>query len=272
MIDSLKSMIPDAEPVSDYSLHVRVADAYANFEIDSSLFYLNQAIGIAHKMGSDSLRIHAELTRSMRLSDAGFNMESYDILKSIPREAISGRMLVHYFSAWAAHYHSLYSGFGEPDDFRERYREEYNTYRDSLLMVADTMSFLYLRNIERKEARAGNYAQARRYNAIRMAMITDPHSGRMATCLYDRFAIAHNYEHHITGEAMDDLLQSAIIEVENSNQNIASLLRVEGYLISIDEVKAAQKVSDYYFFTLHTCGQSQCRYNQLWCEGGGGKG
>ena len=90
-----------------------------------------------------------------------------------------------------------------------------------------------------------------------MSIIEDKHSAAYATCLYDRFALVYLYEQKLTGEAVDDLLQSAIIEVENSNQDIASLLRVESLLNSINEVEAAKKISDYYFSSLQKLGSKK---------------
>ena len=108
--------------------------------------------------------------------------------------------------------------------------------------------------MEKKADRAGDFDEARRYNAIRFSAISDPRSGAYATCLYDRFLTAYYYEGKLTGEAVDDLLESAIIEVEICNRNIASLLRVEALLININEVKAAKKVSDYYYSSLRRFG------------------
>ena len=108
--------------------------------------------------------------------------------------------------------------------------------------------------MERKAAREGNFEEARRYNAIRLSTIKDHRSGAYATCLYDRFLIAYYYEQNFKGEDLDDLLESAIIEVEISNHNIASLLRVEAFLNNNNEVRAAQKVSDTYYALLREFG------------------
>ena len=100
--------------------------------------------------------------------------------------------------------------------------------------------------MERKEAKAGNYAEARRYNAIRMANTPDQKSYAYATCLYDRFMISYHYEGKLKGEDVDDLLQAAIIELEYSNRDINSMLIVVTLLNDIGEVEDAKRVSDYY--------------------------
>lgn len=218
--------------------------------VDSSVVYIRKAIQVANATGCDSLKIKAEIAQSIVLSDAGFYKESHEILSSLRRRDLNKNLLVSYYKAWASLYHYLYIGPYEPADFKERYVTKYNTYKDSLLSVADTMSLLYLHNIERTAARAGDFETARRYNALRSSIIQDKRSEAYATCLYDRFAISFLYEHHLTGEAIDDLLESAIIEVERSNKNISSLLRVETLLLYLNEVNAAKKVSDYYYSSL----------------------
>ncbi|MCR5560373.1 MAG: DUF6377 domain-containing protein [Bacteroidales bacterium] len=253
-IEALKAACPGGSGADMYDWCFQVAEEYSNYVVDSALVYLEKAVATARGMGSATLMYKADCTRAVILSGAGFNVESLEILSSIPRKGLKRKDLEHYYGAWTSLYHSLYSGTMEPDPFREKYRALYNVYRDSLLSVADTMSHAYLRNMERKEARAGNYAEARRYNAIRFSKLDDPKSKEYATCLYDRFAIAYIYEHKLTGEALDDLLESTIIEVENSNRDIATLLRVEVLLISTDRVAAAKKISDYYYSSLRKFG------------------
>lgn len=262
-IDAIKAKLPGSTDAVNFDLCFDIAEEYSNYVADSASAYLERAARIAEKIGSDSLLIRAQVARVRVLSVAGFYAEAHDILESVPRKSVTGDMLVNYYEGWVTLYHGLYSGPDEPADFKKKYRDEYNIYRDSLLEVADPMSEIFLRNMEKKEARAGHFAEARRYNAIRASMLKDRTSRFYATRIYDRFAIAYNYEHNVTGEAIDDLLESAIIEVENSNQDIASLLRVEEFLTKINEVKAAKKVSDYYYSTMRKFGSRKRRLEGL---------
>lgn len=253
-IDAMKAGLPGKTPQEQFQLNYHIAREYSNYVVDSTLIYLQKASQIADEAGLDSLKYRADIMLATQMSEAGYYSEAHEVISSVPRKAVNGNLLEIYYNAWAMLYHNLYSDFNEPDSFDKKYRESYTVYRDSLLSVADTMGILYLHNIERKAARAGDYAEARRYNDIRLSSIKDPVSAPYATCLYDRFMIAYYYERNLTGEAVDDLLQSAIIEVGNSNQDIASLLRVEALLISINEINAAKKVSDYYFSSLQRLG------------------
>lgn len=254
VIDELKSALPGNTVREHFRLNYYIAKEYSSYVVDSTLIYLQRASQVAAEAGLDSLKIRADLMLSALMSEAGFYTEARDVLVSVPRKAVKGKLLESYFNAWTLLYHNLYSDFNAPDDFADEYRENYAVYRDSLLLVGDTTSVLYLHNIERKAARAGDYATAMRYNDIRLSLIKDPCSAPYATCLYDRFMIAYYYERELTGEAVDDLLESAIIEVRNSKQDIASLLRVEALLISNNDIDAAKKVSDYYFSSLQKLG------------------
>ena len=253
-IEELKARLKESPREEKFSLCHAIAGKYANYMLDSALVYMAMEEQFAREVGSDSLVIDARLRRSNALSVGGFYVEAGETLESIPRNELDGKSLVQYYNARALFYHELYSATNEPADFREKYRRQYTVYRDSLLAVADTTDHLYLRNMEKKADRAGDFDEARRYNAIRFSRISDTRSGAYAACLYDRFMTAFYYEGKLTGEAVDDLLESAIIEVEICNRNIASLLRVEALLININEVRAAKKVSDYYYSSLRLFG------------------
>ena len=253
-IQAIKEKLPESTEDERYALCSRIASEYSNYVLDSALVYLEKAIQVAKETGSDSLLFYAEFRQADLLTVGGWYVEAAEILSSIPREGLDGSLLEDYYNSWALQYHELYSVTNGTTGFEKKYREKYTIYRDSLLSVADTMSTRFLRNMERKEAREGNYEEARRYNAIRLSTIRNPRSGSYATCLYDRFLIAYYYEEKLTGETLDDLLESAIIEVEISNRNIASLLRVEAILNNANEVRAAQKVSDTYYSLLREFG------------------
>lgn len=249
-IDALKSKLPGNTPEERYALYCDISVMYSNYLVDSSIVYMEKAVRLSKEIKNDNLRIRGELSLSNLLADSGFYTEAHEILSTVNRKTLDQSLLIPYYRAKANLLHKLYSSSYEPADYRKKYRAEYNTYRDSLLAMTDTTSDLFLQNIEKKEARAGNIAQARKYNAIRMSRIKDKKSASYATCLYDRFVISYLYERRITGEAIDDVLESAIIEVEQSNKNIASLLRVEAILLYLDEINAAKKVSDYYYYSL----------------------
>ena len=256
-IEALKNCLPGETVDDTIELYYDIAMAFSYNVADSALVYMEKAFLLAELSDSDSLKLNAQIALASLLSEYGYFFEAHETLQSVPVEKITSNLQVNYYHAVALLYRNLYTDYNVPDSFRKEYRRQFNIYRDSLMMVADTMSLYYLRSIERKEARKGHIAEARRYNDSRMSIINDKHSTEYATCLYDRFAIVYLYENKLTGEAVDDLLQSAIIEVENSNQDIASLLRVESLLNSHNEVIAAKKISDYYFSSLQKLGSKK---------------
>ena len=256
-IEALKQCFPRETVADSVELYYDIAMGFSNNVADSALVYMEKATLLAQESGCDSLMFMTQVALATLLSEYGYYMEAHDAISSVPREKLTGDLLFRYYHSMALLNQNLYTDFNVPASFRKKYRQQFNIYRDSLTMVADTMSMEYLRSIERKEARAGHIAEARKYNDLRLSIIEDKHSAAYATCLYDRFAIAYLYERKLTGEAVDNLLESAIIEVENSNQDIASLLRVESLLNSNNEVAAAKKISDYYFSSLQRLGSKK---------------
>lgn len=256
-IEALKQRLPGKTVDDRIVLYYDIAMAFSNNTADSALVYMEKATKLALETGRDSLRLKTQIVLATLLSEYGYYLEAHEAISEVPREELTGELLSNYYHSVAQLYQYLYTDFNAPGSFRKKYRNQFNIYRDSLMMVSDTMSMEYLRSIERKEARAGHFAEARRFNDFRLSILQDKHSAAYATCLYDRFAIAYLYERNLTGEAVDNLLESAIIEVENSNQDIASLLRVESLLNSSNEVAAAKKISDYYFSSLQRLGSKK---------------
>ena len=254
-IEALKTQLGGGSTDEEkWRLLYLVAQEYASSVIDSSLCYLDKAAHLAQEIGNDSLKNVSEIRRSFVLTSGGFYVASTETLLAIPRKDLSNQQLALYFNAWATLYHDLYSSSHEPEAYKNKYQACYNVYRDSLLSVTDTTNITHIRNLEKKEARVGNFTEARRYNAIRMEGINDHKSRDYATCLYDRFMLAYHYEKNLTGEAVDDLLESAIIELENSDHDITSLLRVESLLHDVGEMMDAKKVSDYYYVSMRQLG------------------
>ena len=255
-IEAYKAKLVECQgdPYKNFESLYEIGEKYATYSIDSTLVYLDKASKVAEAIGCNSLRLKTQVRKASILTSGGFYVEAQGILSSLPRASFRGEPLTMYYSTWALLYHELYASYYIPEQFEAEYRQKYTQYRDSLLMVADTASVLYLRNMERKEARAGNFAEARRYNEIRRQKLGSQEGAAYATFLYDRYFLAAHYEGNLTGEAVDDLLRSAIIEVEASNYDIASLLRVESYLHDNNKVTEAKKVSDHYYSSLRFLG------------------
>ena len=231
-----------------YDILYDVANLYAHHTLDSSLVYFEKAADVARQARDERLRMSVDIRRSTMLTIGGFYMAAAEILNSLPRKELLGFQIVAYYNAWSSLYHELYTSPYEPDFFKAEYRNRCDVYRDSLLSVADTMSVYYLRNKERMAAKVGEFEAARRYNAIRIANAPDSYA--YATCLYDRYMLAFQYEGAVTGKDIDDLLEATIIEFENCNRDVNSMLRVVSFLNDIGEVEDAKKISDYYYDSL----------------------
>ena len=250
-INNIKSKITNTTQSDTASILLyKIADKFANYSIDSSLLYIDKAIEAAIESGNDSLRINAELKKSAVLTTGGFYVAARDVLESIQHGIIKGENLISYHSAWSHLYHELYSSHYEPATFQTKYRVLYTVYRDSLLKVVSPDSRIYLRNMEKKEARLKNIDEAIKYSDLRLESIEDKRSPAYGTWLYDRYQLAAYYNGKLTGDAVDNLLESAIIEIEDSNHDIASLFRIEELLHQIGEEKEAKRISDFYYSSL----------------------
>lgn len=254
-LDSLKSGLPAPGADGRCAALLSIGDAYSKYSADSSLYYFEAARLAAAVAGDRQGEAAATLGKANILVFAGYYMESWDVLKDVCASGLDRRNLASYYLVKATLYHNLYNSDDEKEEFSGKYRTEYAIYRDSLLMVADSASDDYMRNVERKLARAGDYGQAREMNTRRLESV-GAHGDlyQQALAFYDRFLIGYRYEGRRTEEDIDFLLKSAIVDVRSVNQEVASLLYVESYLSSIGEVRRAKRVADYYYSTMRKFG------------------
>ena len=251
----IKSKLNDSIDVKErFHLHQKIANKYSSYKTDSAITHLEKAIRVAEKNGLDSLKIHAKLNLSAILSNGGFYVEAKETLEEIPHNYLQKTHLADYYMSWIHFYHGLYSSYCEPKSFEDKYRAQYNIYRDSLLNVVDTTSLLYYSNMEKDMARMGKIKEAKHYNDLRLECITDHNSHTYTAWLYDRYLLDAYYNNNLNEEAINYLLQSAIIEVCIVSYDIASLCRVEELLNKYGRPADAKKISDYYYASLRHLG------------------
>ena len=117
-----------------YDVLYEIANQYAHYVLDSSLVYIEKAADIARNAGYERLEIYAEIRRSTMLTIGGFYMEAAEILSSLPRNILDGVQVIPYYNAWMSLYREVYSSSYEPVDFKDKYYDRFEVYRDSLVV------------------------------------------------------------------------------------------------------------------------------------------
>ena len=117
-IDDLKSRLKDASTYNEeFDLLYEIANQYAHYSLDSSLYYIEKAAYLARNAGDEGFRIYAEIRRSTMLTTGGFYMEAAEILSSLPRNILDGVQVILYYNAWMTLYRDAYASSYEPDNF-----------------------------------------------------------------------------------------------------------------------------------------------------------
>ena len=227
-----------------------IADNYVNFIADSCLAYCNKAISHAEAMNEHELYRDALLIKVRILNRTGYFVESSLILDSIKPSDFQDDELWRYYSHYSDYYHSLYISTPRTSEYRDQFTARYNAYRDTLLTLLPHDNEIYVREQEKIAAREGRFEDALKWNDLRLELKKTGSPSNLAGVLYDRHAIYRFYMKRPVSDHVEFLLESAIQDVLNANQNIASLRHVEDYLISMGDISSAKKVSDYYYSAL----------------------
>ncbi|MBO7071895.1 MAG: hypothetical protein J6W09_11470 [Bacteroidales bacterium] len=227
-----------------------IASNYVNFIADSCIAYCNKAISRAQALNEPYLYRDALLTKVRILNRTGYFVESSLILGTIKPSDFREDELWRYYSHYSDYYHSLYISIPRTSEYRSKFTACYNSYRDTLLSLLSPDNEIYLREREKIDAREGRIEDALKWNDMRLERRKNEDPKNLAGILYDRHAIYRYYMKRPTSDHVEYLLESAILDVVNANQNIASLRHVEDYLISEGDVSSAKTISDFYYSAL----------------------
>jgi len=240
-------------PVSEerYDACMTLGGGYSGFVADSSILWFENAAAEARLLGREDLYYDAMLSKAGKLNSAGCFFESAQIIETIPYERLSREGRANYYNQLSGLYHSLYMTHPPGSSYRKEFTALYAQYSDSLLSYLDSASGQYLREMEKRAGRAGNTEEALRINDLRLARDgASRYSESYALVMYDRNAIYRNYMHRPLSDHVEYLFEAAISDICHANRNSAALRFIELYLVSVNEVAVAKRVSTYYYRSL----------------------
>lgn len=147
-IEELKSeKIRSANSIDKmYSLNSAIYNEYKSFISDSAIRYLNYNMDIAYSLNEPHKINETSIATADIFSALGMYKEAIDIIDNVKREFLDKAQLIEYYSA----YRSIYSGMGlytQNSRDRWRYWQKNNTYRDSIISLADSNSEISLRYV-----------------------------------------------------------------------------------------------------------------------------
>lgn len=234
-----------------YEAYMDVARAYGQYVGDSSVVYLDKAIKVADSINNKQLKNIAILEKANTFILLGHFVDAEDLLEDVRISGMDDEVKRIYYRVSYQQYYALrFNSFN--DEYYEYYDAFCNSYRDSILMNENPRSSYYLRTLEKKFAYDGEYDKSYKINQVRMYQVEDAKEEALVS--YDRFILKTKYMGKPIEECIDDLLISSIADIESANQDVASFLTLEKYLISVGKVDSAKDLSDYYFSTMKRYG------------------
>lgn len=245
---ALKSLPADSRELFD--AYLALGRRYSKFIADSSIVYYDKAAQLAKRIGFQGGYYQAQTVKAAILIHVGFFFEGSEILDAIPVDELSDDVRVSYYNARRGLYHDVYQGLNSKPDMRREYVAKYEASRDTLLSMLPSDSSNALRERERICARNGDFDEAIAINNRRYAELDPGDTQTRALILYDRYLIYFYYMRRPVDDHIECILESAILDIVNGNQDIGSLRYVENYLTAIGNLNAAKKVSDYYYSTM----------------------
>ena len=221
-----------------------VAYEYSYFDSDSTISTLK----IVAKMASDASDNYMEVKTAIRISriltTLGYYKESSDIIDSLNRKSIPRPLLFEYFEAKEFLCYELFHVDGSRLEFQDMYEEKYRSYMDSVIFYAPGDSEFGLRSREKKALILNDYDYAMQCNRKRMELAPE---GSIAESFvfYERNLIYGNEE-----ECLYCLLRAAIIDLENSNQDVAAFTKISYMLRNSVDAGILDKFSEYSYSSM----------------------
>lgn len=256
VLEEKKCRLAEADPSSREWLTLcnAVAREYGNYIADSSIAYSDMAISRALALNQKDLYLDAILNKMVIFNRTGYFVASSSILENLKLSDFPESMRWRYYAAHADYYHSLYTATPSSSGYRSQFTEKYSQYRDTLISLLPPDSDIVLRENEKIAGREGRIDDALRINSTRMERLQEGEMLSRALVLYDRHSIYRFYMKRPVSDHVQYILESAIIDIESANQNIASMRYVESYLISKKDISSAKTVSDYYYSAMRRFG------------------
>ncbi len=141
--DSYKQLQSEQSMEKRLALAERLFDLYHAYRNDSALYYAGMCISLADSLHRKDIEGLYLSRKAHQCSNAGLHVEALDLLKRVDKSALGPKELTNYYGAWMHVCGEIGSSSQQPD-VRQSYYAQQDSYRDSVLMVAEKGSEEYL--------------------------------------------------------------------------------------------------------------------------------
>ena len=225
-----------------------VAYEYSYFDSDSTIATLKIVAKMASDASDNYMEVKTDIRISRILTTLGYYKESSDIIDSINRKSIPRPLLFEYFEAKEFLCYELFHVDGSRLEFQDMYEKKYRSYMDSVILYAPGDSEFGLRSREKKALILNDYDYAMQCNRKRMELAP---KGSIAESFvfYERNLIYEKMGGN-EEECLYCLLRAAIIDLENSNQDVAAFTKISYMLRNSVDAGILDKFSEYSYSSM----------------------
>ena len=248
-IKSLKNLLSeeDISPENKYFITNKLIAEYAYFSFNSSLFYIEENLALAKKIGNDFFIKESTLKLAKLLATSGRYDESINLLEEINSSNLSKELIIEYYSIFKRCYSELRT-ISRVKKIIDKYNTLYLIYKDSLntqIKKLNNNSNLYLAIKEQNYRDEGNTEEALKINAKRLSL------AKMGTREYALVTFNRSYmSAEVEGNNLNQkkyLILSAISDIQAAIKDNASLANLAVLFFEEGNVDRAHKYINFSF-------------------------
>ena len=160
VISKLKaSLASAADDEERYRLTGRLREEYRSFDIDSALYYANEKMAVARRIGNGSYINDARMNIAEMNGVYGMYKEALDYIDRVDKSVLDVYQMEYYYHVYRNIY-GLMADNSSNADMRKLYLDRTDKYRDSILLVNTPGSFNYIIVKADKDNVHGRYDEA----------------------------------------------------------------------------------------------------------------
>lgn len=235
-ISALKAQLVHADSPEDrYRLYNSLFDAYAHYQADSALHYINNNMQLLPLLKQPEVKYEIMINRATVMGLMGMYNEAFDELKHIDPRKLSQQNLERYYQTYRACYGWL-ADYTTNKKEKEKYLKKTDLYRDSILSI---MSPGVNKNIVRAEKYIVN-GKADTALVILDEALRNATDTRQKAYIYYTLSEAYHMKKD-TDKEVYYLALTAIADLESSVREYASLQKLAQLMYGAGDIDRAYK-------------------------------
>ena len=218
-----------------FDIYGKLFNEYLHYQADSSLFYIDERIQLLSSMERADLDMEVLINRAEVLVVMGMYTEALEQLKQVNPQTLDVKTLTYYYRVYCACYGWL-ADYTTSKQVKQKYRQQANAYRDSILSVLTL-------DLDKDIVQAERYLQQGEvYKSIGMLKNLLANYPDRRQNAYIHYILSDAYER--TGDTNKQiyyLAQTAIIDLKSSIREYASLQKLAQQIYHQGDIDRAYK-------------------------------